>query len=134
MTAPVAQVLRDAAELIERDGWCQGDMYSTAGARCVMGAIFTTAHHALPDDPSLAIDALAPFARSLPQGKTMEWNDDPDRTVTEVLAALRACADEQDEDHTAAAVATGQSLGDEPWQHHDGEVIAMHDEQEASDG
>ncbi len=35
----VAENLRNAAAVIERDGWCQGDLVSTEGHVCAMGAI-----------------------------------------------------------------------------------------------
>lgn len=130
MTAPVAQVLRDAAELIERDR----DAWIRPAAGLVLALGYVAEQIATREVWRLDYAVQEALSQHLGTTRIHMWENAPGRTVTEVLAALRACADEMDEDHTAAAVATGQSIGDEPWQHHDGEVIAMHDEQEASDG
>lgn len=91
MTAPVAQVLRDAAELIERDGWRQGGLVGEHTAVCIIDAIFAAG-------PRRGYQSIVDAVKAhLGVGVALStWNDAPDRTEAEVLAALRACADEQE--------------------------------------
>lgn len=92
-----------AAELLERDGWQQGEMgpmgSGTRGPRCVLGAC-TAARCDLavpsvtkggPDWTVFLSHKLYDFdpsAAFIPQ-----WNDAPGRTRDEVTALLRRAAD-----------------------------------------
>lgn len=84
-----ADVLERAAELLERDGWCQRQLHHCDGSRCVRGAIIDAAlevgEGSLP--PSEWLRRHLGAKRSLP-----EWNDDPGRTADEVIAKLREAA------------------------------------------
>lgn len=123
MTATVPQVLRDAADLIERDGWHQGDWWE-GEELCIDKAIT----HA--DSLMVEVCVEAVKAHLDPTDTLYAWNDAPGRTEAEVLAALRGAADAWEAAHeveTMTRVATGQSIGDEPWDH-PGEPIAMSEE------
>lgn len=100
--------LRNAADVIERDGWHQGayfqpeDGNGSGGCRvCASGAINTAVHgFAWPpifdtserERADAAWYAASTFADG-PWGSIVLWNDEPGRTAEEVIAALRGAAD-----------------------------------------
>ena len=100
----VAEILNAAADLIEPEGaWTQGS-YGGSGCWCAMGAI----NHVggFLSDINEASIALArslgfQFPNSIP-----DWNDDPYRTQSEVVAALRAAADKARTDASSSSVGT----------------------------
>ena len=90
----VSQVLNRAADLIETEGWCQGKLTNPKRKHtqyCVMGAIGQAC-----DD--LELKSRLPSRRAIKDYLAIEslvcWNDAPDRTQAEVVAALRAAAKE----------------------------------------
>lgn len=118
----IAKVLRDAADVIERNGWTQDQLYDVEAEAagkdpkdcpvCLMGAINVASF----GDPSWrgtpadfnegAMKRLADWAalaavdhlNDLYAGTAMEpvlsdWNDAPNRTQDQVTAFLRAAAD-----------------------------------------
>jgi hypothetical protein len=93
----VADVLDDAADLIEKRGLWQASKPGTATGDCVVLAV---AEAALEDVPLAmnAQDALAQLVgladeRGHCHGQDLiRWNDDPARTKQEVLDAFRAAA------------------------------------------
>ncbi len=89
----VADVLNAAADLIERDGWCQGRFIGGVDGRerCVSQAIFD-ATLAGPGTVLVFHDARTVFANRIDADTTWAWNDTPGRTRVEVVAALRAAA------------------------------------------
>lgn len=117
--ATVPQVLRDAAELIERDGWCQGQFVDDAGCHCAVGSILAATGWdsteggdwgSPPEDPVITFNALDIVAEHVERNSgsldldlvsddVVCWNDAPHRTVTEVLAALRGAADAWEAEH-----------------------------------
>jgi len=101
MSAEIADVLDRAADRIERDGWWQGAYYDGRIASrpvsielrehprpcCVMGALIAEA-------PTRRV-TLAEWAlkRFLKMPVTLAaWNDAPERSQAEVVAALRGAA------------------------------------------
>ena len=84
MTA-VADVLNGAADLIERRGWAQG--YSPLRC-CALTAILRAADGVSTYDAERALKAEIAPARVITW-----WNDEPGRTKAEVVAALRAAAE-----------------------------------------
>lgn len=98
-----AKALRDAIELLERDGWCQRTFINNQNQRCVLGAVRgmfwegaklggiefadTRAKHVAVY--SLAIRTLRAFAD---QDLSL-WNDTEGRTVEEVIALLTRAAE-----------------------------------------
>lgn len=85
----VADVLNGAADLIERDGWCQNTSHGAGGTRCAVAAI----RDARPLPVGVYTGALEWFERTLGCPSAALWNDAPGRTKTEVVAALRAAAE-----------------------------------------
>lgn len=98
----VKSVLLSAADLLEQPGaWTQnmlsatkrgyaiGAMEDNAACWCAMGAIFREARGA-GDLTRPAYDALADV---IGHGHIPSWNDAPERTQAEVVAALRAAAE-----------------------------------------
>lgn len=90
----IADVLDDAADYIEANGWCQKHLESPTGEVCASGAIRAVEPGAAWGD---GYDALALFlgldnwlVSSIPR-----WNDAPGRTEQEVLDAFRAAAKQQ---------------------------------------
>ena len=97
MTA-VADVLNGAADLIERDGWCQHRYRSIEGGRCLTRALADALDLPLDglarwrNDP-LYLDAEEALRRITGRYLLTGFNDHPDRTEAEVVAALRAAAE-----------------------------------------
>jgi hypothetical protein len=92
-----ADLLDKAADIIERDGWCQGKYASDpeTGPCCALGAIRRaatgTAFPACDDD----WDAITNAGRALARltGFVPGWNDTQGRQAVEVTAALHAAAE-----------------------------------------
>ncbi|MFF5973683.1 hypothetical protein ACFY7C_19360 [Streptomyces sp. NPDC012769] len=96
------EILHTAIEIIERDGWYQGDLDDgddKHGAVCAVGAIerawsgSSQAFGALywPDERREAIDRLNSHVGSY-YGGIGVWNDHPGRTVEDVILALKKAA------------------------------------------
>ncbi len=86
MSDQIADVLDDAADLLEREGWIQGAGHGPVG-RCAMVAI---GRAALADVHSYEV-ARDVFAEAVGAGIT-DWNDAPERNKQQVLDAFRAAA------------------------------------------
>lgn len=87
------RTLETAAFRLEREGWCQGRGYEE-GKRCVTNALGVAAMDVdetcwleLCSDATVAVQEDLGISRGLAQ-----WNDQPERTVEEVTAALRRVA------------------------------------------
>jgi hypothetical protein len=88
MSDQVADVLDDAADLLERDGWVQGHLHNQDGY-CMEGALAQVC-------PSTHLyglfwEAMAVLSLHL-YSVVDRWNDDPFRTKQQVLDAFRAAA------------------------------------------
>ncbi len=81
---PISRTLRRAADMIERQGWCQGQWADKHGRVCIMGALGDT-----ESDPAAFCAACHRLSTHLGQRLSM-WNDEPGRTKDEVLAMLRS--------------------------------------------
>jgi hypothetical protein len=80
----VAEKLREARALIER-GWCQGHTRSN-GSFCAWGALREAAFLS-----PVYWNATETFQRAVPPTQRIgiaDWNDAPERTQAEVLAAF----------------------------------------------
>ena len=101
----VGKVLLDAAAILERDGWCQGEILSFDGRRCALGAIgeaagaFPVGDKILFDDVrpgtgQLYLDVTERLRKSLGLGEIGIgfWNDRPERTQETVVEALTRAA------------------------------------------
>lgn len=85
--------LRDAIRLLRTDGWCQGRFFSNEGGkrrRCASYAIECVAKGVSSTDPDVLGKAMSPWvAMESVVGSIPRWNDQPGRTVDEVLAMMR---------------------------------------------
>ncbi|MDP9145933.1 MAG: hypothetical protein M3N43_14790 [Actinomycetota bacterium] len=82
-------MLRHAARIIEERGWCQTTMEDRAGRVCLLGGIVK----------SVGYQELGRAAHQFVMGQigsAINFNDTHGRTAAEVIAALRAAADEAD--------------------------------------
>lgn len=84
----VADTLNRAADLIERDGWCQGLGRDADGSRCAAVAL-----HDAQADRLVWRGAYRALKARVGTRLVVDWNDTPGRTQAEVVAALRAAAD-----------------------------------------
>ncbi len=73
----------EAANLIEEKGWCQGALRTQGGAHCVLGALIEAS-------PSFDLKPL----QALIGDSVAIWNDKPERTKEEIIAALRKAAED----------------------------------------
>ena len=108
MTA--AEILRAAAELVERPGaWTQGELARcesgqadhfdapSAACWCAMGAVFHVAQKSCIWDST--VDARAALLRQIqPIESIAGWNDAPGRTAAEVACLMRRAAATLDAD------------------------------------
>jgi hypothetical protein len=85
---PIADVLRRAADRIERLGHCKHALGTIEGPNCLLGAII---HEA--DDKDLAERAVIHFTARTGIAWRATWNNAPERTKEEVVSALRAAAE-----------------------------------------
>lgn len=87
-----SDVLEKAADLIERDGWCQGGDGRDGKCRCMMVAIADASDSAPPPRLSLWQRTRDAIWGYLGVTSGAKWNDAPERTAAEVIAALRSAA------------------------------------------
>lgn len=95
----MSAVLSSAADIIERDGWAQHVMVDRDGSCCTEAALsLATSAYPLV---ALRVPARAALLSVLPERdlnvsaaqEVADWNDSPDRTAAEVIAALRKAAE-----------------------------------------
>jgi hypothetical protein len=85
----IGRVLLDAAEYIERHGWCQNQTWNEDGAVCAEGAILCAAGETHGYKPAARLGA---YLDLMEVNEIADWNDAPSRTKSEVVAALREAA------------------------------------------
>ena len=95
----VADVLNGAADLILEDGWCQNQYRNGAGGRCLTRALADALNLPLNGSHLWDQNPLYREAATALQGVTGRYmltgfNDQPGRTKAEVVAALRAAAEQ----------------------------------------
>jgi len=104
VSAEIADVLDRAADRIERDGWWQGDYYEGADLDIYAGATLrlaprpcclTGALWAESGDAHAAMDVVSIIGDYVGNDLPAVWNDAPERTQAEVVAALRGAAAEE---------------------------------------
>lgn len=108
MSKKISEVLSDAADMLQAEGWCRGQLQvpieESCGRRCVMGAIYAAdgvdvlkMHMGPRYENTAALEAFAKYIGLNAPGTHLHfWNDDSDRarSADEVIAALRNCAAE----------------------------------------
>lgn len=88
-TDPDAEVLLRAAEIIECDGWLQGDWGRPGGPRCIAGALSQARREFGAQNNYYRIWERIGFPTGDPG---IDWNNAPNRTAAEVIALLRTAA------------------------------------------
>jgi hypothetical protein len=84
----VSELLTAAKAEIQKNGWCQGQYTDNKGQHCILGATMSQ----ILDNNSVYWDAVKALQGSLGTSGTsgfndvVVWNDDPSRTVDEVIA------------------------------------------------
>ncbi len=89
MTA--AEVARKAADLLKRDGWCQGRSEGPNGERCLVAALSVAGWRSTRMAWRRVFEAIRQEAGA---PSLTDWNDTPGRTADEVIALLRQVATE----------------------------------------
>lgn len=92
-----SEVLNAAADLIERDGWCQQRFHDTLGGWCASGACLKVSgawDGEIEDDDTIfdASDEALDVLEKRLQSYVPTWNDASGRTAEEVIQALRDAA------------------------------------------
>ena len=86
-------VYADAADIIRKKGWCQGEYHKKGDGYCILGAIakaYGVSDNELTDNLHfiwLTSDLLRVIGSDF-EGIENEWNDEPGRTKGQVIAAL----------------------------------------------
>lgn len=100
MSADIAATLREAAQVLERDGWCQGTFHSHTGEHCAIGALATVTglrvNEIVPqDDPRFHRHraAVGALCAQIGSRNIMGWNDATGRRREDVVKALLQAAD-----------------------------------------
>ena len=111
MTPTIAEVLDQAADLIQFTGWNQGDYWLINENEeiigfCALGALGGIHEDRKELDNWLirqdAKEALVRYLGLIERGDIGHWNDAEDRTAQDVIDALRGCAKVQREIEQAA--------------------------------
>ncbi len=87
---PWQEVLFDAADLLERRGWCQKHLVDIKGRRCIIGAMTDVWNVCKHWDMSVVAQAQNKLTEIV--GPVVEWNDAEGRTKEEVVGILRYAA------------------------------------------
>lgn len=91
---PASDLLRKAADKIERCGWCQGTAQTYYGSFCALGAL-EHAQHAAGLHISVyfeAVSRLIDLLRLTQPASIATWNDTKGRTKEQVVSAMRDAA------------------------------------------
>jgi hypothetical protein len=99
-TAPVVvdaigDILLKAADLIERDGWCQNSYWGPNGEHCALGAIQCSVSGCVSeclDHNYFVIRAKNRFKEFVGIDHIQNWNDASGRTKEDVVTAMRGAA------------------------------------------
>jgi hypothetical protein len=98
MSDQVADVLDDAADLLEREGWIQHASYSLDGGACSVGAVAAVVSRkhlpvVMEDAATNAVQDYLDYRYD--DADIVAWNDAPGRTKQQVLDAFRAAAKQE---------------------------------------
>lgn len=86
----MAEQLSTAIDVLRRDGWTQGDGFSSERGHCLWGAV-STAGVGFPEAVwrgAISVVALTLAAATGRHLSVIGWNDSPDRTEADVLGLL----------------------------------------------
>ncbi len=86
----------EAADLLEKDGWCRDALITVEGKRCAMGAL---GQIEVPDKDGAIYNEIIPRALKVGREKLgvsiSEWNDDVAKDQSVVIRVLREIGTEQ---------------------------------------
>lgn len=85
-----SKLLLEAADYIEKYGWCQNRFEELTGPVCLIGAFFKCSYVDL--DSQILENFRDRLGSFLNVNNVCKWNDTEGRTKEEVINALRACA------------------------------------------
>lgn len=98
----VAEILENAADLLEVHGWCQDRSRDDEGRMCAMGALYqSTFGPGVWECPSRVeydtehgyLEATRALNRKIGTQRSIPgWNDNSERTADEVIEAIKATA------------------------------------------
>lgn len=83
---PWRQALLDAADYMERHGHCKFVLQDSGGAVCLQGALNEVCGFVQ------MVFLIHHVEKFLGVTNAVAWNNEPERTGAEVVAAMRACA------------------------------------------
>jgi hypothetical protein len=102
----IERIMRDAADLIDQRGLTKGELCDSEGRLCLRGAVLVAAGAMVTSEPEVMVTTTAEWAypgstvalvydveRRLgfaDDGSAVAWNNDPERTGTEVSDLLRS--------------------------------------------
>lgn len=114
----VADILREAAQYLQRHGWTQGQYYTDPTSphpkACALGAIAAVIYGEIHIEPDLGhrcaepVEAFDNYLYDSHQTRMgfgeshdtiADWNDKPDRTTQHVITALEAAAHQWEGEH-----------------------------------
>lgn len=107
---PVSKLLRDGADHMEKHGHTKGQLQDDNGSVCFLGALYAARGRMnVIDGVSDVTDIVQsvmniPFHRNGSVYAMVAWNNAPERTGEEVIAAMRLAADYAETKETADAV------------------------------
>lgn len=84
-----AQMYRAAADILRRDGWCQGDRTDNNGRHCLMGAL----DEAIGGNANAGRREWPALWEVTGDGLVMNFNDHHCRSARDAIAALEIAAD-----------------------------------------
>lgn len=82
----VREAARAAVGVLQRDGWCQWTLCTPDGRRCMVGSVHVVAA------PAVAEEVFDRARRVIGKNLLVAWNDEPRRTVDEVVSVLERVA------------------------------------------
>ncbi len=89
-------ILKQAAKIIERSGWCQRELSNGKGERCIMGAVMKAVennyHLDPPISPSEIYKEISLRAQKMNAGVPIpinDWNDMPGQTKENAICLLK---------------------------------------------
>ncbi len=93
-------ILRRAADVLDDARWIQGMPTDRAGGYCLLGAISLVAYGRMcsfgpKSNARRAVEAVSRYIGEPPDFRIWVWNDEPGRTKQEVIATLRAAAEQE---------------------------------------
>lgn len=89
MSEASCRLRKRAADIIKRHGWTQGSYGNHDRGFCIWGALLEAFPEPLP--MGTFYEVVDDLEREIQGGRLPHWNDEPDRTKEQVIAALENC-------------------------------------------